>query len=86
MSEKCPTCGQLVTPPKSLAELIKWHRSKKGMTQQELADLIGIARSQIANIEAGTSENPSIKTLSRFIKVLGIKKSDFMNLLFDEES
>lgn len=49
----------LAVPPKRDAPDVEFglhvqdRRTARGMTQQELADAVGIGRSQIANIEAG---------------------------------
>ena len=48
--------------------MIKREREKKGMNQRELADLAGISRTQIANIERGGSST----TLTNFIRICAI--------------
>ena len=50
--------------------MIKLEREKKGMSQQELADLIGLSRSQITQIELGGSST-TIPNLMRICAVLG---------------
>ena len=44
-------------------------RMEKGMTQQELADLVGLDRTTITKIENGAT--PSIDTAKRIAAVLG---------------
>ena len=50
--------------------MTKLEREKRGMTQQELADLIGLSRTQITNIEGGGSSTTLINCI-RICAVLG---------------
>lgn len=50
--------------------LIKSVRQRKGLTQEQLAELSGITRSTISKIEAGKF-NASIDLLEKLIKPLG---------------
>ena len=45
-------------------------RKRKGLTQQQLADALGVNRVSIARIEAGT-QSPSMATALRLSEVLG---------------
>lgn len=49
---------------------IKYRRLKKGLTQQQLADLTGHTKSYISDIEKGR-RSLSIDTLMPFIKAMG---------------
>ena len=51
----------------------------KGITLQDLADKLGVARSTLANTL--TKKNPTLETLEKIAKALGVKVSD----LLDEE-
>ena len=51
---------------------IKEFRSKKGLTQQALADEVGVRRETIVFLEAG-KYNPSLKLAWDVAKVLGAK-------------
>ncbi|MBP3663646.1 MAG: helix-turn-helix transcriptional regulator [Tyzzerella sp.] len=51
----------------------------KGITLQDLADKLGVARSTLANTL--TKKNPTLETLEKISKALGVKVSD----LLDEE-
>lgn len=51
----------------------------KGITLQNLADKLGVARSTLANTL--TKKNPTLETLEKISKALGVKVSD----LLDEE-
>ena len=47
-------------------------RKKNGMSQEELANKVGIDQSDLSKIEKGLA-NPSVKTINRIAKGLGIK-------------
>ena len=51
---------------------IKEFRAKKGLTQQALADEVGVRRETIVFLEAG-KYNPSLKLAWDVAKVLGAK-------------
>lgn len=53
--------------------LIKEIREEKGMTQQELADKIGISRSYIADIENNKKKNASFETILKIAEVLNVE-------------
>jgi DNA-binding XRE family transcriptional regulator len=54
---------------------IKEHREKLGLTQQDVADMIGITRQSLALIEKG-SHYPSILTSWMIAKVLNVELYD----------
>lgn len=47
-------------------------RTKKGLTQKELADKIGVKQSAIARVESGTS-NPTLAFLAKLTQATGSK-------------
>ncbi len=51
---------------------IKRWRLKRQLTQQALADKVGVHRVYLAKLEAGT-RTPSLRTLERLAKALGVK-------------
>ena len=55
---------------------IKKIREGKNLTQQNLADKVGIHLSYIGNIEID-AKRPSLETLFRIAEELGVKVSDF---------
>ncbi len=57
-------------------ELIKFYRKKTGITQFELAELVGIDEKQIGKIERGV-HYPSVPTFLKIIKVLKINIEKF---------
>jgi len=58
-----------------LADNIKYFRSQRGLTQQELANLANINRSYLAGIEAGR-RNVSLQTIEKLCTALKIQPSD----------
>lgn len=65
---------QFIDISKNMANAIRFWRKKRGMTQQELADLLGIHRPVLSNIEnpkipIDPDEKMAIK-ISKILKVL----------------
>jgi transcriptional regulator with XRE-family HTH domain len=54
---------------------IKRIRESKNLTQEELADKVGVHLSYIGNIEIG-AKRPSLETLFIIAEELGVKVSD----------
>ncbi len=61
---------------------MKEARTQKGLSQQELADKIGVSRQTINAIEKG-EYNPTIRLCVGICKVLGLTLND---LFWEEES
>ena len=55
---------------------LKEERLKKGLTQQQLADILGITRQTISHIECGRIK-PSIDNAKAIADVLGFKWANF---------
>ena len=55
-----------------IAEMLIEYRNSYKMTQDELAKLIKINRSDLSKLESG-SANPTLKTLKKIASVLGMK-------------
>lgn len=56
----------------SLAHRLKRLRKGKGLTQQELATLIGVGQSTVGNWESGTRDIPRGDSLLKLAEVLGV--------------
>ena len=54
-------------------EAIKKARKSQNMTQEELAQKIGVQRSQVSKIESG--RNLTLSTIARVFKAMGMKAS-----------
>lgn len=57
---------------------LKKFRSKAKLTQEELAEKIGLSRDFIALLETGR-RRPSLKTIQKFARVLHVKSSDLLS-------
>ena len=55
-------------------------RHRKGMTQEVLSGLAGVARSHLAEIESG-SVNANVDTLWRIAEALGMKLSELIGMV-----
>ena len=65
----------------NLPEIIRYHRKKSGLSQKELANLAGVGKTEIYNIEKGKT-TIQWSTLEKVLIVLNIKikfESPFIN-------
>lgn len=62
----------------TVAKNIRYHRTKKGLSQQELADLVGVRQTQISRYEL-YYEGYTLKTLVRLAKALDVEVKDLFN-------
>ena len=67
-----------------LGEEIRYLRIKKHMTQEELAQKIGVKRQYLGRIES-LKQLPSLRTLLKITKVLGTSFQRIKDLLSDAE-
>lgn len=56
---------------------IQLYRKRKGMTQEELSEQIGIGKNHLSNIENGKKEM-GISTFCRIVSVLGISADELL--------
>ena len=64
---------------------VKCLRQQRGMSQQELADLIGVSRQTLSSLENGRY-NPSVITSYKIVKVLEIEHIEDLFFLEEEVS
>lgn len=57
-------------PVKIAARIIR-ARTKRGLTQRELAELAGTSQSAIARLESGSYDGYTLRTLRKIAEVLG---------------
>lgn len=67
-------------PPEALPNRIRELREKLGMTQQELADLMGVNKKDVSRYETGFS-TLNIEWMQRFAKALRVHPQDLLNLV-----
>ncbi len=56
---------------------IKHYREQKGITQEELAEAIGMAQSEISAYESGT-KSPRVNVLIAIADVLGVSAAELI--------
>jgi len=74
--------------PQILASIIRKHRKAAGLSQLQLAEMAGIGKTVVFDIEKG-KETIQLDTLRKILSVLNIKvqlSSPFMNQLVDDEA
>ena len=60
-----------MSPPRSLTMTLRRLRTKRGLSQQGLAENAGLSREYVARLETG-QHNPSLATLQKLAKALGV--------------
>jgi len=71
---------------KKIAKIVRFHRMKSGLNQKQLADLAGVGKTAVFDIEKG-KESVRLSTLMKVLEVLNIKikfESPLMNEMEDE--
>jgi transcriptional regulator with XRE-family HTH domain len=63
---------------RSLAERIKALRIERGLSQKELASLVGVTSGAVSNWEAGTRENIRGEPLFALAAALGVSPEDLL--------
>jgi len=62
--------------PNKIAKKIKILRKTRGLTQQQLAEMLGVQRATISNYEIGR-RSPHIKELEKLADILGVNLEYF---------
>ena len=60
----------------ALARDIRKYRNKKGLSQDKFSKLAKVSFNTITKIEAGDTPNPTIDTLSKIAKAIGVGVDD----------
>ena len=68
---------ETVAVRKSLGETIKDHRTQCGMTQEFVADQLGVSRQAVSKWENGTSD-PSTANLLALAKLFGVSAAELL--------
>ena len=61
-----------------LAKNIKKLRKQKSLSQDRLSKLADVSNNTIIKIESGGIQNPTIKTVQKIAKALGVSLDDLM--------
>ena len=62
----------------NISKTVKRFREKMGLSQEKLARLADVSNNTIINIEAGKQDNPTIETLKKIAKALGVGVDDLI--------
>ena len=62
----------------TVAKNIKKYRAKLGISQDKLSKLASITLHTITKIESGSTPNPTIETMAKIAKGLGVSIDDLM--------
>jgi len=62
----------------TIAKNIRQQRKKLGFSQDKLSKLAGVAYNTVVKIESGENSNPTIETLQKIAKALGIRVDDLL--------
>jgi len=62
----------------TIAKTIRQQRKKLNLSQDKLSKLAGVAYNTIVKIESGENPNPTIETLQKIVKALGIRVDDLL--------
>jgi len=67
-----------MTSGKTISENIKKMRTKLGLTQDDLAKKADIEYTTLRKVEGGTVNKPSVQTMAKIAKVLGVSIEDLL--------
>lgn len=66
-------------PPRTFAMNLKALRTARGLTQVELAKKMKRKQAYISQLESGTENNPTLDTLRRLAKALGVSVAELVD-------
>ena len=61
-----------------LKDRVRELREKEGLSLQELADLVGVSKAHLWDLEQGRSKNPSIELLKKLADKLKVSVADLV--------
>jgi len=67
-----------MTSGKTISENIKKMRAKLGLTQDDLAKKADVKYTTLMKVESGTVNKPSVQTMDKIAKVLGVSIEDLI--------
>jgi len=62
----------------TIAENIRKYRNKMGVSQDRLSKIADVTYNTIIKIESGSNKNPTIETLAKIAKALGVGVDDLI--------
>jgi len=67
-----------MTSGKTISENIKKIRAKLGLTQDDLAKKADVKYTTLMKVESGTVNKPSVQTMAKIAKALGVSIEDLL--------
>ena len=67
-----------MTSGKTISKNIKKMRAKLGLTQDDLAKKADIKYTTLMKVESGTVNKPSVQTMAKIAKALGVSIEDLL--------
>lgn len=67
-----------LTNKSTIADNIKKYRQKMGISQDRLSKIADVTYNTIIKIESGSNKNPTIETLAKIAKALGVGVDDLI--------
>ena len=64
--------------PRRLSTVIRRLREAQDMTQEQLAKKAGVTQGYIAQLESGLKKNPSLPTLKKLARALGVPVTELL--------
>jgi transcriptional regulator with XRE-family HTH domain len=77
MREKLAEIGKLSDPPFNLGGNVRDFRDQRGLSQAQLAKMIGVSQPRIAEIERGEA-NPRLSTIAKLAKALDVSVPELL--------
>lgn len=68
-------------PRQNIGEEIAKAREKKGLSQRQLANAVGISNAELSKIESGEREIPNPKILKKISKHINLNYNDMLNMI-----
>lgn len=66
------------SPLSKIARNLKKIRQKQGISKDRLSKLADLSLNTVVNVESGVNSNPTIETLTRIAKALGVGVDDLI--------
>ena len=76
---------QYYPPPTTIGERIRHYRLKNGLSQQEVAEEVGIARSWLGRLENNAIAFIEPRLVQKIAKIFGVNPSEFLPHIEDNE-
>lgn len=68
-------------PKQNIGEAIAREREKKGLSQRQLANAIGISNAELSKIESGERELPNPKILKKISKHIDLNYNNMLSMI-----